>query len=83
MNSHFGQQSKTKDAPCLQIGQGWLRVQIGLRIFMEKRQAIQRQRLPGRGKHHCFQKPRGPRLRVQRIVIRRLRVCCQPENLLH
>ena len=31
----------------------------------------ERQRSPGRGENHCFQKPRGPRLRVQRIVIRR------------
>ena len=31
--------------------------------------AVKRQRSPSRGEHHCFQKPRGPRLRVQRIVI--------------
>jgi len=29
------------------------------------------QRSPGRGENHCFQKPRDPRLRVQRIVITR------------
>ena len=30
----------------------------------------ERLRSPGRGENHCFQKPRGPRLRVQRIVMR-------------
>ena len=32
--------------------------------------SAERQRSPGRGENHCFQKPRGPRLRVQRIVMR-------------
>ena len=31
------------------------------------RKATLRQRSPGRGENHCFQKPRGPRLRVHRI----------------
>ena len=36
---------------------------------------LKRQRSPGRGENHCFQKPRGPRLRVQRIVIPRCQLC--------
>ena len=35
-------------------------------------QAEERQRSPGRGERHCFQKPRSPRLRVHRTVITRL-----------